>query len=256
MKKYIIVCLVIGMMMTFGTIAMAGPQPGTGIQQSPHDLSTGGGTSMFYNGTGVTTDAMDRICIYCHTPHHAMTAATAATNSLTYFPLWNHDVTALTYQTYTNGEQPNGLQHLFNGAADIGQPGSVSRLCLSCHDGSVALSAYGQGNSQTLGLRAGAGGDVFGAGSRFLIGGTGDLSNHHPIGFNYRNVAALDDEIADPDATPVASLDPNMFIVDLLWADKMECSSCHDVHNTKNAGAKFTWVDDTRSVLCLTCHLK
>jgi predicted CXXCH cytochrome family protein len=36
----------------------------------------------------------------------------------------------------------------------------------------------------------------------------------------------------------------------------MECASCHDVHNTKNTGDTFTWVQDTNSNLCLSCHKK
>jgi len=36
----------------------------------------------------------------------------------------------------------------------------------------------------------------------------------------------------------------------------VECGSCHDVHNTKNDGAKLLWVEDTGSALCLSCHAK
>ncbi len=268
MKKYMIVCLAIAMVMTFGTIAMAGTDPGTGIQGSKHDLSTGGSTiGGPYVGTGAD-DALDRICIYCHTPHHAMKASEAqsfASGSIVYFPLWNHDITTLSYVTYTNTYSglgiPNSTQHQFNGELSIGQPGSISRLCLSCHDGSVALSAYGNLGGGVNPTKGNAAGTVISGPMGFQIGadmggGVGDLSNHHPIGFNYRSVAALDDEIADPDATPVASLDPTMFVKDLLWGDKMECSSCHDVHNTKNAGSKFTWVEDYQSAFCLTCHVK
>jgi predicted CXXCH cytochrome family protein len=45
-------------------------------------------------------------------------------------------------------------------------------------------------------------------------------------------------------------------IGDLLWAGQMECTTCHDVHNTKNEGEKFLWASDENSDLCMTCHLK
>ena len=45
-------------------------------------------------------------------------------------------------------------------------------------------------------------------------------------------------------------------ISDLLWNGNMECTTCHDVHNTKNTGEKFLWKSDAQSAFCLTCHLK
>ena len=45
----------------------------------------------------------------------------------------------------------------------------------------------------------------------------------------------------------------------LLYADKMECDSCHDVHNTFTVGAAGTGlvkVDPSGSKICLACHNK
>ena len=85
-----------------------------------------------------------------------------------------------------------------------------------------------------------------------MIGEAGDLSNHHPIGFNYNDVEATDDEIQKS----TEKLGLVYTIADLLVSDQMECTTCHDVHNTKNTGEKFLWISDTQSALCLTCHLK
>jgi predicted CXXCH cytochrome family protein len=234
---------------------MAGSDPGTGIQGTSHDLSSTGVGALYGSN-----DPWDRICIYCHAPHHAITAADAATAGIEYFPLWNHAVTTRTYMTYTNGlNAANGTQHQYNGAEvptlTNGQPGSVSKLCLSCHDGSVALSQYGFAPA----LQYSGTTYIDAVDSRFLIGGgnPGDLRNHHPIGFDYRAVAENFDDEINPVDTPL--LGANLYdltIADLLWGDQMECSSCHDVHNTKNEGSKFVWVDDTNSNLCLTCHYK
>jgi len=251
MKKSILACVAIGLVLTFGSIAMAGINPGTGISQTSHDLSSGG-VGAAYVGAG-TADNLDRICIYCHAPHHTIDAATAAANSVTYFPLWNHAITTVaTYQTYTDGsDTPNGIQHQLNASLSP-TLGSVSKLCLSCHDGSLAISAYGYAPSSTLGNTAGT--KI--AGRFKLGGGTQDLRNHHPIGFNYDAVAAIDDEINPSTSGLLGANTYGLTIGDLLWNGKMECSTCHDVHNTKNEGSKFTWVQDTRSNLCLTCHNK
>jgi predicted CXXCH cytochrome family protein len=237
------------------SFAMATNQPaGTGIVGTSHDLSSASGVGGSWGSGSAADGTMDRICIYCHTPHHSATIADAAADGITYFPLWNHDNTALSYATYTNGtDTPDGIQHMLN--ATIGQPGSVSKLCLSCHDGSVAISSYGNfeggANSEN---HTGA---VVASG-RILVGAAGaiGLTNHHPIGFDYNDVIATgDDEIADP-STPFINNPNGVTIGEVLWNGKMECSSCHDVHNTKNSGAKFTWTEDTNSSLCLTCHIK
>jgi predicted CXXCH cytochrome family protein len=254
MKKSILACVAAGLLLICGSVAMAGVNPGTGIKQTSHDLSSGG-VGAAYVGAG-TADNLDRICIYCHAPHHAIPAADATTLGLTYYPLWNHKVTTETYDMYSNGtDVPNDIASQLN--ADVsGQPGGVSRLCLSCHDGSLAISEYGYDPSSTKGMTKAAGGDA--VSGRFLIGSASmsSLKNHHPIGFDYEAVAAVDDEINPTDSSLLGANVYGLTINDLLWGGKMECSSCHDVHNTKNEGSKFTWVQDTRSNLCLTCHNK
>jgi predicted CXXCH cytochrome family protein len=37
---------------------------------------------------------------------------------------------------------------------------------------------------------------------------------------------------------------------------RMECGTCHSVHNTGNSGESLLWRSDFRSSLCLTCHDK
>jgi predicted CXXCH cytochrome family protein len=238
-----------GLVLSFGAVAMAADVPGGGIKATSHDLSAIGAKSVSYGDSAEqAAGAQDRICIYCHAPHNTMPAGGANT----YVPLWNHAITVQAFTPYSNGtDVPNSVQHQSTAMVFGNQPGSVSMLCLSCHDGTIATNEYGfvAGTSQGLA-------DKFISG-RALIGGTGDLSNHHPIGFDYDSVAALDDEINPSATTPVVAQPTGpQFISDLLWNGSVECISCHDVHNTKNAGMKFTWVDDTQSALCLTCHKK
>jgi predicted CXXCH cytochrome family protein len=47
-----------------------------------------------------------------------------------------------------------------------------------------------------------------------------------------------------------------MLVNDVLFGGKVECESCHDVHNTQNDGLKLLWVEDTGSNLCFSCHAK
>jgi len=241
---------------------------GSGIVGSKHDLSIATGIGNLYG----QTDALDRICIYCHAPHHAIQEADAA--GIKYLPLWNHGVTTQFYNTYQSdfgdGPTASGLagvgvtsdtaqfadRHLFNGEATIGEPGSVSRLCLSCHDGTVAVNEYGFAPGRT----ESRGAATHYIADQFKIGGAGNLTNHHPIGFSYLDVAQHDDEIADPDTVvngAGAGSKEMTTIRSLLYGgEMMECVTCHDVHNTKNTGETFLWKSDRNSGFCLTCHLK
>lgn len=227
---------------------------GLGIVGSYHDLSdTGRGT--LYNND----DTLQRICVYCHAPHHTIKPGSAEAIGVDYLPLWNHGVSTNTvFQMYNNGNQDpdeadalgNPINHQYQAVANA--PGSVSRLCLSCHDGSVAVNQYGfnPGRTQSRGTADADGKAITGS---YVIGTGGNLSNHHPIGFDYSDVAAKDDEIASITQTFGTT---GVKIADLLYQNNMECVTCHDVHNTKNNGESFLWTTDYGSKFCCTCHLK
>ena len=252
-KRYSIVPLAALGVLMCASVAMAGSAPGTGIKGTAHDLSQ--------NATyGFDPDGLQRICIYCHAPHHTYKYDNTGTKgeTLDYYPLWNHDPSAVdSYTMYENAtpatNKPNDISHQLN--ATLGtEPGGVSKLCLSCHDGSIAVSAYGTyGNNASNGNAAGqtVAGTTFEIGA--VAGVDSDLSNHHPIGFNYDNAQASDDEIK-PSSSPMGGT--GYTIGDLLWGGQMECTTCHDVHNTQNEGLKFIWVEDLQSNFCLQCHDK
>jgi predicted CXXCH cytochrome family protein len=277
MKKLIVVaiCLVLGMFLV-SSMAMATDYsgkvtPGKGIKGTAHDLSLAGalkaGRTDLYGSAdinnaylGAASKDLDRICIWCHTPHFSLKPNTVDAGGINYLPLWNHDITSQTFKPYTNGtDEPSDPNHKSEAERLASAPGGVSLLCLSCHDGSVAVNSYGRVPNKT-----GPGDDKStGAGNEkikadYKIGEMGDLSNHHPIGFNYDAVAATDDEIQNSTAAFTSDTAGTTIyaISDLLWSGKMECTTCHDVHNTKNTGEKFLWKSDVQSALCLTCHLK
>jgi len=306
MKKTLLVGLAIGMVSLVASAAFAASGEkdipaqggfsgqknfgGQGIVGSSHDLSNVGGTTIasqyaagIASGTaGIVSDRQSRICVFCHHPHNSKATGTnggqAGAANMTYSPLWNRDMSAKTFAKYNNGgfvgTAASDKDHALNADSPVGLSG-VSLLCMSCHDGVVAMNAY----SKTSGSTGGAGGNgtagaIMSTAGFNSVGGASDMSNHHPMGFNYAAVAAIDDEIAQPSVSMVpgnisasgvtaGTTTPGVTINDLLdgtggATGMMECVTCHDVHNTKNApnAERFLWRSNNQSNFCLTCHLK
>ena len=172
------------------------------------------------SGTGGTTE----ICIFCHTPHNADISVADA-------PLWNHELTGSTFTPYSSATLT---------ATDVGQPDGISKLCLSCHDGVTNLDAYGGKPGGTIMT----GGAVIGE----------DLSDDHPISFTYNDALASADGGLWPPSSTNSGLGGTIQ-ADMLFSDKLECGSCHDVHD--NTLQPFLRIDNSlESALCLTCHDK
>lgn len=185
---------------------MAGPAFAL-ISGSAHD---------FRSQTWVTGN---QICQPCHAPHGNQNAAGEL--------LWNHDPTTASYTMYSNSSLA------LDGTVDA-QPAGTSKVCLSCHDGTVALDSFG-----------GATGTTFITGTFYL---DTNLSNDHPISVTYPTSAnAAAQEMVDPTALPAAVV---------LYNNKVECASCHDVHNTITGTTKLTVINNAASALCLACHVK
>ncbi len=169
-----------------------------------------------------TWNLSGEICIVCHTPHNAIASAS---------PLWNHQLSTATYTTYTSSTLN----------ATVGQPDGSSKLCLSCHDGTVAIDNFG---GTTSGTHYITGNDLLGT----------DLSNDHPISFTYdAALATADGGLFDP-TTQTSGLGGTID-ADMLFNHELQCASCHDVHDAANIG--FLLVkSNAGSALCLTCHNK
>jgi len=279
--RLVIILAVVASLLMFSTAAMALTLQngeligGTGIVGTYHDLSSTGVGSTY----GIN-EKHNRICIFCHAPHNTLTPADASGKGINYVPLWNHGdgsghvTLATTWMMYGHGNvtigdttDPNSNTDMWgqawggNSGTTITQPGGVSILCLSCHDGSIAISAYGNFKGSAISSQDST--DTMKIASRAQIGtlngsNQSNLSNHHPIGFVYQTAYNADSELA----ASTTVLNGTMRIKDVLYnagnGGQMECVTCHDVHNSKNApGAeKFLWKSDTHNALCLTCHLK
>ncbi len=154
-------------------------------------------------------------------------------------------------------------------------PTGPSKLCLSCHDGTVAVDEYG-GTGSTAGIGT-TYVDSFNTSmlNYNLDDGASVLMNDHPVSFAYADVATNDvdgngqgSEIRGLDVAGPQGVTPR----ELMWGDhdgaesalKMECSSCHDVHAGSvqgDAPNEFLLTVDNNdaaqpSGLCRTCHVK
>ena len=170
-------------------------------------------------------------CSPCHTPH-AGAVQTA--------PLWNHAVSGATFTMYNNTNNANMGADL-DGAVDAA-PTGTSLLCLSCHDGVTNMDAFGDNLGTTAMLNTAPG----------YIGT--DLTLSHPIGITYTTATATADGTLHNPAVQTSGLGSTID-ADLLVATKVECSSCHDVHNDSSI-AKLLRIDMTGDALCVTCHNK
>lgn len=186
------------------------------IVNSIHNLSvTGPGT--------VKATAETDVCIFCHVVHHS--------NGQT--PLWNHKMSGVTnYVVYSSSTiEALGLT--------IPQPNGSSALCLSCHDGTIALGSV---SSCTTPISMQGGVTTMPSGADNL--GT-DLSGDHPISFVYNEaLAGKDPQLNDP-ATLTGA-------VKLDSQSRVQCTSCHDPHNDQYGN--FLVEDNTASAICLACH--
>jgi predicted CXXCH cytochrome family protein len=205
-----------------GTVLMAA---GTAFSQLPpadvlgmHNLTPASGSSIYVPSGTIG-------CQFCHAPHSGIGGVS---------PLWNQTLSKATYTPYnsTSYHQTGNTQPPL---------GVTSSLCLSCHDGTVAVgqsAAYGK--ITTTGNWAP--GDSFGR----------DLTSSHPFSL----VTPMKDT-----ADLVASLVAQGRTADPLGKVKLingsvECTSCHDPHTQAidPIAQNFLVRDSSSGQMCLACH--
>lgn len=194
------------------TLGACGTRADESVLNSKHDLST-------FGPGPVRAVEEGRVCIFCHVPHNASPSA----------PLWNRHNPTTYYRIYRSSTTD----------ARVDQPGASSKLCLSCHDGSIALGL-------TLD-RAAA--DPIPMTHPYIPSGptdlTNDLSDDHPIGFRYdRTLSNRDRQIR-----PVDLVDHR---IKLGQRGELECTACHDPHS--NELGNFLRITEREGALCTTCH--
>jgi hypothetical protein len=213
---------------------------------------------------------VDAICVFCHTPHGGTLDG----------PLWNRGIPDSAWQHYNSATLSTHLK----GADASRAPNPVSMLCLSCHDGSLAVNhvinepnnregaILGPGNATDVFIQ-----DMFGMTPASRIGGdaagdtaaTGVFTDDHPFSFSYDDVMnspeydagnAKENTLKSVGAAEILGV---RFFAGPTGTNNVECSSCHDPHvnydelrGGNKAYAPFLITPNTGSALCLACHTK
>jgi predicted CXXCH cytochrome family protein len=184
------------------------------FRQSKHNLSA--------SGPGAVKATVEKpMCDFCHSPHRSGQA----------LPVWNRDLPGVTYITY----QSSSLK------AAVGQPNGTSKLCLSCHDGTIALGAL-KSEGRVIPFSGGAGMMPPGRTNLGI-----DLSDDHPVSFVYDSALAIRNGQLEQPSILRRSVKLDRF-------GQVQCTTCHDPHDDQYG--KFLVMDNSFSALCTTCHKK
>ena len=214
----------IGMLLILSVHAMV-LRAQTGVINSKHDLSVSS------TGATIKAQAEDEVCVFCHTPHSAAV----------YNQLWNREPAgAPSYSLYTSSRLTAA------GYPTPSQPGEKSKLCMSCHDGTIALgSVYnipGSGLAGTITMASGV--TTMPTDAPGYIGT--DLTDDHPVGYEY-------DPASDPELVTRVWPWPGPVLLDPNDATgTVECYTCHEVHDNTNP----PFLHLSKTDLCNECHSK
>lgn len=220
------------------------------ILGSKHDLTSlnhrAGADAM----AGVAYNDYDNPCIYCHLPPEKTEGEGEAGGGI---KGWNRiRPVAKQFETYSS----DSLQETVN------RPSDISMLCLSCHDGTVAVDrivfkpmGWNSDKQATLHMKLGADSDINNCGKchdgeiahdvRVKTIGT-NLRDDHPISIRYAGFAVDNPNFRTADGP--WGFDNGVALYDGM----VECASCHDIHNPQ---ARMLLRLDP-SILCSTCHIK
>jgi len=243
--------------------------PKSNILHSAHDLTYGSWSS------GAPTESS--VCFFCHIMHK--TGASPLSTVVGPY-LWNHTLSTYgPYNTYSSDSFNALLSAAGESISDLGSATvssfNVSNLCLSCHDGTIALASFYVSASVT---------GLPGSGATFTpttgslagtpvanLAGTGvqieDLSKSHPVNFPYTaNLATKygpglvsPNSLASVDSAgeiPLYAL--NAATTGATPGGYLECPTCHDPHNGTSNPSGFPFSRNFGSFtgsFCSACHM-
>ena len=164
--------------------------------------------------------ASGQICLPCHAPHNNVNS----TGTL----LWNHAASVASYTFYSSPTMKATAPTVMS---------DISKTCMGCHDGTVAVDSFGGKTGSTL------------VSTTNRLGTA--LGNDHPISITYSLAVTGLKGMYDP-AIALSGLGSTI-AADMLYSGKVECNSCHDVHNSFGV-PKMLKKSNASSALCLTCH--
>jgi len=262
MKSKILLLMLSAGIVLFWAIAPVYSLTGNLLAPNKHNLSAASG---YVGSPDLRAQSETQICIFCHTPH----------TSLTDGPLWNHKLSSATYTV-----SRRGVDSATQLSAPLNPPDGSSKLCLSCHDGTVPLGSVQDNIIQmkTVGFGPLTGSTVIGT----------DLRVHHLVSIQYNGSGAgtlvadkqaqcgtVSWKLAAPPGYPYLQKTHSIYVpgcADPLgckdpanWYDGVQCTSCHDPHNDPTPGTtKFLrdtsvqggpWPWNNYDALCQHCHI-
>ena len=189
------------------------------LLNSKHDFSA-------RSKSDIRAASKDEMCVFCHTPHRANPAA----------GLWNQkESTGYTYQVYQSSTM----------TSTVSQPHSTdsSKLCLSCHDGTVALGDTV--NDGLIPMRSLPGDQKLPPSNPGNLAGGGlSLADSHPFAFS-PNLS--NNQVRQPPPGDLVTLDQQ---------GRVQCASCHDPHNetVDPVEGRFLVKGNSSSAICTSCH--
>lgn len=235
----------------FGFLLFVVIQLSASIVNTKHNLSVS-------NTAGtIKASSETEVCVFCHVPHFAQAVGK---------PLWNRSMPTADYVMYDSDYlRRMGYPAI---AADLGSandtPGALSRQCLSCHDGTIAIGAVSKLRYDYDGaLIDMSGDDPDGTIPDTAVGFIGtDLSHHHPVGAKYdptisKTFGNGGVRTSELKATPDAPI--KLYEYAGYTGKYVECSSCHDPHKENSKFLHFdTGANHAANFVgtCTSCHQK
>jgi predicted CXXCH cytochrome family protein len=200
--------------------------PKSAIVNSAHDLRSR------FNAAPFT------VCSFCHIAHK-FGDAPAGPGPL----LWNHTMSSVASYGVYQSQSFNGLN---TDIADLGGQNTVSNLCLSCHDGTVAVNSFYEAVT-------GANFQPIPQNTTFMPQShrVRDLTKQHPVNFSYTALLATKAGMLVPSSAN--SVDAAGEIP--LFQGKMQCATCHDPHNGTSSIFVQAFPTQTSGSFCTYCHL-
>lgn len=189
-------------------------------------------------------------CVYCHLPADKTEEDAFDAGAI---PGWNRFIPATNqYNTYDSRTLDNKVK----------TPSPISLLCLSCHDGTMAVDmtvfqphGFNSEEDAAMHLRINGADSLMNCGkchngnaahSIEIKHLATDLQNDHPISMTYAGLTHKDPDFRAPDG-------PYGFDNGVkLYDGKVECATCHNVHNPDIDLLLRVGADH----LCETCHIK
>lgn len=204
-----------GLLVTILTVLLLAGPVSASIRTTRHNLSASGPGDLRSLETS-------RICVFCHTSHSGNRQG----------PLWNRESGPVVYSLYNSST--------LHSAPD--QPDGASKLCLSCHDGTIALGfvlvSDAPDGEYTI-LNTDQGRLPVTRRSNLDV----DLTDDHPVSFNPAGAVSASPELHHPPVGGPVRYDA---------AGRLQCTTCHDPH--EDLYGRFLRMDNRQAALCKTCH--